>query len=203
MAERIFLVRHATALPPGPPRYIGSTDPGLTAAGLKEAESLAEPIGERNPRLCLCSPLRRAVQTAARATAGLNLPIETLPELREINFGRWEGKSFEEIREEAPQKVAEWVEKPDGFRFPGGEAVRDFYVRVEGVGERLLGEMADPLLVVTHGGVIKALICSLAGLPFAGRLAFRVDPASISTVEVLEGHGVLTGLNNTGHLRTM
>ncbi len=200
MVRRILLVRHATADESPAPRYIGSTDLVLTDKGVRQADALRDALPKRRPQRCRCSPLHRATETARRAVEPLGLPVETEPRLREIDFGRWEGITFPQIREAEPEMVDQWAANRDDFCFPGGESISAFHGRIESVRQSLLGEGSERMLLVAHGGVIRALVCSLLGWPLRQRLAFRIDPASISAVDVLDGRGVLVELNNTSHL---
>jgi broad specificity phosphatase PhoE len=200
MAEQIILVRHATADLSEQPRYVGTTDLELTGRGRREAERLALLMARREPDACLASPLKRAVQTAERAIQPLALPVRTKTGLREIDFGRWEGKTFGQIEAEDPDLVQRWVEDGDAFRFPGGESIGGFYERVSAVAEALRQAPEARPVVFTHGGVVRGLICALTGVPFAHRLAFRVEPASVTTIEMVQETGVLCELNTTAHL---
>jgi broad specificity phosphatase PhoE len=114
--------------------------------------------------------------------------------LREIDFGNWEMKTFAEIAAADPAKVAAWQEYTN-FVFPDGEAVTDFVLRVREVLEFLTTSSGN-VGVVTHGGVIRTMICMVLGLPVRNYLLFDVQPASLTILEVFSGgSGVLRGLN--------
>jgi len=90
--------------------------------------------------------------------------------------------------------VDAWQEYAD-FSFPGGEAVADF---VQRVGEMLAvfsSSGLERIAVVTHGGVIRTMICLALGLPARHYLLFDVRPASLSVLELFDRGGVLKGLN--------
>ena len=190
MCQKIILIRHASIEPEYSGRYIGSTDPPLGEIGIKQAKALAEHIKFKES---FCSPLKRAQQTAR--LMGID-KIETDADLREIDFGKWEGKTFDEIKIFDPQLVSCWAEYETNFAFPGGESIEHFLQRVHRAGDRLANNPADTVLVVTHGGVIRSLICYFLGLPSRNYLLFDVKPASITTIELFNGKGVLAGLEN-------
>ena len=200
MAGRLLLVRHGAAANPQPPRYVGSTDAPLSEEGRRQVEALANILPRRKPVRCLSSPLRRASETANAIAAATGIRVEIDPDLREIDFGRWEGKTFEEIKAIDPGEVDRWAESTERFSFPEGESVRGFLDRVHRAADRMTAAGDDVVVAVTHGGVIRATICYLLGLPPANYVLFDVACASLSTIELFGDKGVLAELNNTSHL---
>ncbi len=196
MAERLILLRHGDIGEPYHGRYIGSTDLPLTEMGRQQAEDLAELIRRENPGRCFCSPLRRCRETADVLSRAAGLNFETDPDLREIDFGQWEGMSFDEILAAFPEHVRRW-NTFDLFTFPGGETVESFLARMRRAARRMAEDPADTVLACTHGGVIRNLICYFLGMQPRQYLLFAVKPASLTTIELFEGNGILTGLNET------
>ncbi|MDD3619255.1 MAG: histidine phosphatase family protein, partial [Desulfobulbaceae bacterium] len=93
-----------------------------------------------------------------------------------------------------PEGVGRWTEF-DGFVFPGGEGVGDFQERVEEVLAELSGSDTGEIGVITHGGVIRSMICLALGLHPAKYLLFDVRPAALTVIDLHGARGVLTGLN--------
>ncbi|MHB0911856.1 MAG: histidine phosphatase family protein [Armatimonadota bacterium] len=182
MADRLILVRHGET---GARGFIGRTDVPLSAEGRAQAERIRLPAGR-----VYVSPLRRAVETAELA----GLAPELLPDLREIDFGDFEGRTFEEVSAERPELLPAWAEYDPSFAFPGGESVGDFLARVERVGERLASDPSETVIAVTHGGVIRSLICRYLGLPPKHYLLFDVKPGCAATIRLFGDRGVLAGL---------
>jgi len=194
MAQRLILARHASTGASG--RYIGASDLPLDEEGRRQAQALGQAVARRAVGRCLCSPLLRARQTAELAA----LAFEVDSDLREIDFGRWEGKAFDEIRRDYPEAVDHWASFAPDFAFPGGERLGDFHERIHRVAHRIAEGDADTVLAVTHGGVILALICHLLGLKPEKYVQFKVGNASLTTIELFDGKGVLSELNNCAHL---
>jgi len=113
-----------------------------------------------------------------------------------VDFGHWEGLTFDEIAARDPGGVRRWAEDALAFVFPGGEANRAFWDRVAGVYREICGRTEGPLVVVCHGGVIRLMICMALGLDFHYYLSFAVDPGRVALLDVDgTGRGVLRGLN--------
>jgi broad specificity phosphatase PhoE len=104
--------------------------------------------------------------------------------------------TFRDIREADPDGVARWARFAPDFAFPGGESIGGFLARVGRVAERMAGCGAPSVLAVTHGGVIRAMVCRLLDLDPRRYLLFEVRPASVTTIAVHDGGGVLVGLSN-------
>jgi broad specificity phosphatase PhoE len=137
----------------------------------------------------------RARETAAAALGPNVAALATDADLREVDFGRWEGLTFEQAREDDRTAADRWLAGDPSFAFPGGERFADFAERVRAVGSRLAAETAAAVVVFTHAGVIRHLICHFLGLPFRNYSLFDVRYASIAVIELFEGNGILSGLN--------
>jgi broad specificity phosphatase PhoE len=188
---RLILLRHGRTGLSG--RYVGSSDVPLSEEGQAQILALRPGLGAMKIDTLLASPMLRCTQSVD--LLGLRLPVQLDPDLREIDFGRWEGKTFAEIEAQDPELVRHWASGTDDFCFPGGEATARFTSRMAAVRNRLLAVDAKTLLLVTHGGVIRSLICGLLGLPQRNYLLFQVAKGHYSTMELYDGGGVLTGFN--------
>jgi len=196
MAKKLFLARHALTGSHTDGRLLGATDPPLSDIGERQAAALGGTLRRRNPERCLCSPLQRASRTAELA----GLPTEIEPDLREVDFGQWEGMTFAEIAAADPEGAERWATFDLDFAFPGGDRLDDFLSRVSDLAGRLAADPAQRIAVVTHGGVIRAMICHLLGLDRKSYVLFDVRPASLTTIDLFGGKGVLSGLGDVCHL---
>lgn len=200
MAKRLILIRHGDLGDRRRGRYIGRTDAPLSHEGRRQAAALAGPLARLpdGARL-LASPLRRTRETAEIALgSGANFSFD--PDLREIDFGRWEGMDFAEILAADPAAVDRWATLAEDFAFSDGESIGNFRKRIGAAAGRIVADPAGTAVVVTHGGVIRFLICHFLGLPDRAHLLFDVQPASISEIRIDGGKGVLTLLNEQCHL---
>ena len=156
MADVVFLIRHGEVDAMWRRRYLGASDPGLSAAGRRQCEQLRAVACE----VAVASPARRARESAAFLVA----PVVVEPWLREIDFGYWEGRTFAEIQRIASADlVCRWAEAPETMVFPGGEAVAAFRMRIEAAWRAVAARPERRVAVVTHGGVISWLRRCLGG----------------------------------------
>jgi len=191
---RLILLRHGRTGLSG--RYVGSSDVPLSEEGCRQIQDLRSTFAAMRIDTLLASPMLRCTQSVDLLELGL--PVLLDPDLREIDFGRWEGKTFAEIEADDPQLVKHWAAGGDEFCFPDGEATAGFSRRIESVRNRLLAADAQTMLLVAHGGVIRALICGLLGLSLDKYLLFKVAKGHYSTIDIHSGGGVLTGFNLGG-----
>jgi len=190
--KTIGLLRHGAT--PYTNRYIGSSEVELSAEGIAQVRRQHGFLAAQGYDTIFCSPMKRCVQTYSL----LRFPQECIVDerLREIDFGAWEGRSFEEIARLSPNLVEQWSRNSDDFGFPGGEKLGDFRGRVHSFCE-LLRKLADQkILIIAHGGIIRYMICCLLGLPIHNYLYFKVDTARLCTLRLYSEGAVLTGLNS-------
>jgi broad specificity phosphatase PhoE len=169
VATEIVLVRHGETEWSRDGRHTGNTDVPLTERGKDQARALGAALAGRSFVRVLTSPLVRAAETARLA----GFDAEPRDELREWDYGDYEGRKTAEIREERPG----WTLWADGV--PGGERAAEVAARVDAVlGELRLTDGA--VLVFAHGHLLRVLAVRWIGLePEAGRL-LALDPATVS-----------------------
>jgi broad specificity phosphatase PhoE len=170
MAE-LLLVRHGETVGQSSIRLYGSTDVALSDEGeLQMATTGRALAGLRFDRV-LTSPLCRARRSAEVLLDSMPHPaiaIETIEAFREVDFGRWEGLTWEEVRERDREEHQRFSSLGLEFCYPQGESRRSFWTRVQAEVpniEQAFAGGCERMLVVVHKGVIKALAARLLGLP--------------------------------------
>ena len=128
-SKNIFLIRHGEIGVSGQKRYIGVTDLPLNISGVLQANKLKIFFEGVSLDQIFCSDLQRSVQTAQIIATNKNIEIKKLEELREINMGNWEGKSFKEIKEKFPSEFITRLDKIENFKTYGGESFRQCQLR--------------------------------------------------------------------------
>lgn len=176
---RLLLVRHGPTHARG---MIGWTD---LPADLSDRAALARLSAALPPRAAVVSSdLIRARATAEAIAAGRpRLPDE--PDLREMHFGRWEGRRHDEIAAEEPDALAAFHETPGACRAPGGESWDDLVARVNAAIDRLLASRrGEALIVVAHFGVILTQIARAAGIGARAAFGHHVAPLSLTEIAI-------------------
>ena len=175
---RIDLLRHGEAA--GGARFRGRSDDPLTPRGEAQvAAAVADLEGWGGPPWAgvVTSPLRRCRRPAEALARARGLPLTVDGDLREMDFGAWEGRCAEEIQATDGARLAAFWDDPWQHPPPGGETLAAFAARVAAAWERLLARDA-PLLVFTHGGVLRLLLAHVLDLPRAALWRWRLDPAA-------------------------
>ncbi|MBA7666788.1 Phosphoserine phosphatase 1 [subsurface metagenome] len=198
---KILLVRHAQTKLHQADRFWGSTDIALSDIGIRQSEQLRDRLAEEKISAVYTSTLSRARTTADIIVAKRKINTTASDELNECNFGYIEGMTFDEIQRLYPELAAELLDWKT-VAFPGGESLEDLDKRVLSFMDRLTGHKEkETVLIVSHGGPLRLLICHLLGLGLEHWLRFRVEHASLSIVETYKQGNVLTLLNDTSHLK--
>jgi probable phosphoglycerate mutase len=171
-----LLIRHAQSEWNAAERWQGQGDPPLSARGREQAKALATELGAQRFDALLSSDLRRARETAEILGAALGLPPRVEPRLRELDVGRWSGLTRSEIEARDPALLGRFdAEDPDA-RPGGGETRREIRRRVRSAMAAIAAEHpGERLAVVTHLGVIRALLPGHPDLPNAGFVEVSAD----------------------------
>ncbi|MBE0582628.1 MAG: histidine phosphatase family protein [Desulfofustis sp.] len=191
---QIYLIRHGRTT--APDAYNGSTDIALSPEGMvqvRRSASLLKPIAFD---ACYCSPLQRCRHTLEL----LDLAIAPLisEELREIDFGVWEGLTLAQIAERDQENLDRWQRERGRFSFPGGEGIETFSGRVAGWFDSLAARGQQRVLVVTHAGVIRRALCHLLGLGHDHVYTFGIKEAGVTLINHRPDFCVLEFLNRGG-----
>jgi alpha-ribazole phosphatase len=176
----LYLVRHGAA-EGCEGRCVGRTDAALSPAGAASLHALRDGWREAPGRV-IASPLARTRESAAVLAEPWGLSVELDARLAEMDFGEWDGRTWDDIERADGGRLAEWMAAWVGVRAPGGESFADVAARVS----EWAGELprAEPTLVVAHAGSIRALLCTLLQLPLDAAFRLRVDHARVSAVRL-------------------
>ena len=198
---RLILIRHGETEWNETKRFQGVSDIPLSARGMAQAQALARSLGNERLAAIYTSPLIRARQTAACLCRQHSCPLVVLEELKELNQGRLEGLTGEDLRRDFPDFFSDWLKEPGETVLPGGESLRDLQRRVwttiEGVVRK---HPEETVAVVAHSFVILTILCQALDLPLQAFRRFRQDPASKNILEFSERGFSLRCLNDTCHL---
>ena len=199
---RLLLVRHAVTEFNSSRRYAGHRDAELSLMGYQQAERLRDRLVDDKIDAVYSSDLRRALVTAEVILSGRKLDIITCPELREIDYGNIEGLTFAEMSCCYPEVAESFVNPSLRLEYPGGESLEELAERVGKFPGKLKGSTpSQTILIVSHRGPLRVLICRLLGMNLKHWRQISLDNASLSIVETYSQGAVVRLLNDTAHLR--
>lgn len=173
---KVILVRHGETAWNHDGRFLGQSDPGLNEKGKIQARAVADLLLGEEIDLLFSSDLRRAVETSHAIASTHNVPVRIIPSLREINFGAWEGLTFEEIQTRYSELLSEWIKDPLGVRIPGGETAEEVRCRVIEAWNYIVlkASGAKTVIIVAHGGPLRMLLGQLTGVDLSRQWEFNL-----------------------------
>jgi ribonuclease H / adenosylcobalamin/alpha-ribazole phosphatase len=200
-ATRVVLVRHGSPAHSAEQRFSGRNELPLNDVGQRQATALAaRPYGA--VAAVVSSPLRRTVETAEAIAGPLGLTVETVDDLIETDFGKWEGLTFAEARAQDPAQLDAWLASPDAAP-PGGESFAEVARRVRRGRESVVSaHPQSTVVVVTHVTPIKTLVRLTLDAPPSAMFRLHLDTASVSIIDYYaDGNSSVQLVNDTSHLR--
>jgi broad specificity phosphatase PhoE len=220
---RLILVRHGVTEWNQAGRYQGHQDVPLSDAGREQARRAAQRLRAETITAAYSSDLQRARETASIILGERDVPPQETEALREMAFGAWEGLNARQVSERYPAEWAAWIRDPVAARPPGGgEDLNELLVRAaefyrsivsfpardsaqpDWFTYRAAGESGDgtsgTILVVSHGGTIRALLAHLFEVRIELYWRFGIRPASVSILDVYPEGAVADVIGDTSHL---
>ena len=197
-----ILLRHGDTRWSPEHRFSGLRDLPLSASGTRQAKAAACRLATGAPiDAVVSSPLQRAVTTATIAADKLGLTAVTDDDLRETDYGDWDGFTLAEIQQRWPAAAAAWRRDPERAP-PGGESFADTARRVNRACDRLLRDHGGKtVLVVSHISPIKILLCRALSVPLATVYRLYLGSASINEIQWHDrGFAAVCRVNDTSHL---
>ncbi|HUP48427.1 MAG TPA: histidine phosphatase family protein [Thermoanaerobaculia bacterium] len=196
MIEQLILVRHGETLHNANGIAQGSQDSALSDLGRDQVARLARRLVSHRPEALYSSPLPRALTTAEAIREVTGLDIQVLDDLREMNYGGWEGRSFLDVRRKEEEHYQRWIADP-AFPCPGGESHNDVLERMGRAFDRV--RAARRPVLVTHGTAIRIGATLLLGAPVSTARHLAQDNASFNLFVWRADRCVLKVWNDTSH----
>lgn len=141
-------------------RFCGSSDPVITERGVMESKQIGQFLKGKGYKRIISSPLKRAIQTAELINKIIDLPISTNSDLREIDYGVWEGLTKREIENQYSEDFAKFNIDPFSFTPPKGENPVNALIRFK----TAFIELEEDSIVITHKTVSRLFLCEIEGL---------------------------------------
>lgn len=203
VATRTILVRHGQTAAAEAGWFNGSGgDEPLTDVGRTQAAAVADALVDSDAEAIVASPLIRAKHTAQVMAKRLGLPLREMSDLREADFGKWEGLSWAQLKERYPTELEAWLSDP-AVAPPDGESVEDVGRRARRARDKLITRYHEQtVLVVAHGMLLSALVTVALGAPVGSARRMRLENTAVSVVDwYADEYARLISLNDVTHLR--
>jgi alpha-ribazole phosphatase len=185
---RIWLIRHGEPVEEAQHKCYGSFDFELSATGRAQMAQVAENLKTEAVAAVYTSPLSRALESARIIAAAQSCPVEVVADLREIDFGEFEGLPYDEIATRYPDLYRQWMETPTDVRFPNGETFAEMRVRVIRAFEAIQRERAGrTVAIVSHGGVNRILMAWALQMPDHSIFQLAQDYAAANLLVLVDG----------------
>lgn len=159
--RHVVLVRHGETEGNSSTRFHGANDVALADAGREQMRRVRFALRREVFDQVFASPLQRSWE-AARIVSG-GAAVRLVADLREVDFGRWEGLTREEIAASDPVLYRDWQSDRANFDFPGGEVRAEFRARVERALAGIEVSGVASALIVVHKGTIRVIAQKLLG----------------------------------------
>ena len=184
----IYLIRHTQTANSAGLCY-GQSDVLVASTFEKEVDTLLGKLPEFDDDcVVFSSPLSRCVQLAET----LSDTVTPDPRLQELHFGDWEGKLFDDIE---PTALQQWTDNFSTAAPPNGETFGSLYERTGEFWQELLKTEAEQVVIVTHAGVIRALLARVLNLPLENAFQFRIDAGSVHKLRSIDDYIYLEYVN--------
>jgi len=199
----IIIIRHGETEWNKTGRFQGHSDVPLSAEGRAQAAALGQNLALDHVDAIYASDLTRAMETAAPLAKRFGLEVISDPLLRELNFGAWEGRHFDDVNAENPNAMKNFYTDPEQADIPESEPFPEFQRRVAGrVREIVAQERGKRIVVVSHGASIRILLADILAMPI--RSIWHISQLNTAVNKIRfedDGFAIVTLMNDTSHLR--
>lgn len=198
---KLYLIRHGETDWNASKKFQGWSDIELNKNGLEQAKLLGERFKNIKVDEIYSSPLKRAVKTAEPLAKANGITVQTNECFKEINFGKWEGLTRDEISETYGAEFDDFIIAPEIHTFPGEISFDNVTKRIaKGLDEVLKGKNDKSIAIVSHGGIIRLMIKYLLDIhePFYNKT--WVDNTSVTFIEIGKNYNLLRVFNDSSHI---
>jgi len=190
-AATLILLRHGETDWNRERRLMGAADVPLNDTGRLQCTRVGEVLAGFGIDRIRTSPLARALESSRIVADAIGAPIESDERLVEVRFGDWQGRTYDEIA--ADPQYRRYIDDPVSQAAPGGETVVDVQKRaLAGLQGACPGER---ILFVTHGDLIRTILCQFLSVPLAEFRRLRIDNCGLSAVAVADGRSEVKFVN--------
>lgn len=190
MKTSLVFVRHAEVEPSYHRIFGGRLDMGLSSLGHEQATRLAEWLHRFEFRAIYSSPMKRVRLTLEPFLSRTGIKPAVMHDLREVDFGDWTGLAWAQVHDRFGVSAYDWLHVLSNGGFPNGESGEQLLSRTRACLHQIIeSHRGETVGVFAHGGVIRALLAELLGMPIHAMERIEVDYAGATWVDVGEVKG--------------
>ncbi|XOQ26823.1 MAG: Alpha-ribazole phosphatase [Mitsuokella multacida] len=183
-------------------RYQGQTDVALSPLGIEQAKKLAANFPVDKIEAVYASDLKRAMTTAKCVADRFHLPVTPCKSLRELNFGDWEGLTYDEIVAKWPEALSNFFQHPDILKIPNGESFPELRARALACVEKIVAKHPEETVaVVAHGAILRTILTAALHMDLKYVWTIRQFNTAVNIVTYTESGTTVELINGTGHLK--
>jgi len=193
----VYLIRHGEVDGAGIPRYNGHADVPLSDCGIDQYHKIKDRLANRGISACYTSDLSRCAVGAEIISSRLSLTPVRERNLRELDIGIWEGKTWAELQSEYPLEWKARLADITNYRVPHGESLRDLSDRIMPVIKGIVSRHQDEkVLVVAHGGTNRVILLDAVNAPLTSLFNIEQDYCCLNIIDYYaDGKTVVKLLN--------
>lgn len=189
---KVFLIRHGETEANVKKLFTGATETPLTINGILQAKEAQQRYQNETFDVVITSTLSRAIDTAQYIAGDITYKM---PSLNEMNFGIFEGLSYDDILLNYPEKAKVWQSQGSDYTFEEGDSLRSFYKRITDTFNVIKASYTGNVLIVAHSGVIRSILAHEISNDFDHYWKYKVDHCKMSVLNYSDGMTILEGLN--------
>lgn len=186
----VYLIRH-TSVNIAKGICYGMSDIDLAATYKEEIEKVCKKLQNENIEMFYSSPLKRCAILTNSISSNKNIIQDE--RLKEINFGNWELKEWNLIEKEP--YFLEWSSNYGNLKAPNGESFFDLSARVNETFSEVKNEKYSRVGIITHGGVIRALLSKILQVPMQNSYTIGLDYGGISKIKINDAFSIVEYIN--------
>jgi phosphoserine phosphatase len=198
---RILLTRHGHVEGIKPERFRGRFDTPLSEQGRNQARILAGKIAAHwSPIAIYTSPMRRCMETADFIADACGANSSVLDSLNDLDYGSWQWKTHDEMKDEFPHLFATWFSAPQLVHFPEGESLQDLVARsAEAIRSVHSRHPLETVVMVGHDSVNRAILMQMLDQPLSAYWRLEQGPCCLNQIEFSDRHIQIERINDTSH----
>ena len=199
---KIFLVRHGHTLWNGERKIQGHSNVELSADGISQAKLLAANFPLENISAIYSSDLARAKVTAEILADKFNLPLQLEKNLREANWGVWEGQTLAAIEKADPLNYERFFRNPEEVQIKNAETFAQLQARAVSALKKIIAAHPDEnIIIVAHGAINRTILCHILEMPLKKMWTLSQFNTAVNIFRFEDGYFTVDLINGTSHLQ--